>query len=133
MRGPTVLVASPHILVSAEELSSSCIDSYYAPQVMMSASVMTLFRDEPEYKKRMQTPFKPTTVSLNILFHLLQSDSEHDTCYIIGAALCCSETFVPEEHRQGDAICIPWMFAASSLFTSLDGSLTLAPVWTIIY
>jgi hypothetical protein len=73
------------------------------------AALVTLFRDGPEYKKRMQTPFKPTTVSSNLLFHIQQSDSENDRAigYIIGVALCCSEAFVPEEHQQGDAICTP--------------------------
>jgi len=36
----------------------------------MVASVMSLFRDGPEYKKRVETPFKPTTVSTDLI-HLV--------------------------------------------------------------
>jgi len=59
----------------------------------MVASIMSLFRDGPEYKKRLETPFKPTNVTLSELHsvipkHLHQRDTGKALYYVARDVLC---------------------------------------------
>lgn len=68
----------------------------------MVASIMSLFRDGPEYKKRLETPFKPTNVSSRVIFWTIVDINSLG--HLVRVAFCRPQAFAPEEHWQGSSL-----------------------------